>query len=71
LRAATALLRAIERSKDEIKSEKSNKKPSLFDADGEEETEAKETPIWLIFTAKNHILDSNRLKPGKMYGSSS
>jgi ribosome biogenesis protein UTP30 len=67
LRAATALLKAIEKSKDQISTEKSDKKPSLFDADGEGETDMKETPVWLVFTAKNHILDSNRLKPGKMY----
>jgi ribosome biogenesis protein UTP30 len=69
LRAATALLKAIERSKEEIKTGESSKKPSLFDADEEGKADDKETPIWLVFTAKNHILDSNRLKPGKMYDS--
>ncbi|KIW01698.1 uncharacterized protein PV09_06877 [Verruconis gallopava] len=66
LRAATALLKAIERSKEQIKTEKPGKKPDLFDADGEEGADAKDTPIWLVFTAKKHILDSNRLKPGKI-----
>jgi hypothetical protein len=60
------LLKAIERSKDEIKTDKSGKKPDLFDAGGEEAEDGKETPIWLVFTAKNHISDSQRLKPGKM-----
>lgn len=69
MRAANALLKAIERSKDEIKTEKSGKKPDLFNADGEGNADCKEAPIWLVFTAKNHILDSQRLKPGKMYDS--
>lgn len=63
LRAAKALLKAVEKLEDNVKSEKSGK-PGLFD---EEDSDDKETPIWLVFTAKNHILDSQRLKPGKMY----
>ena len=68
MRAANALVKLIQKSREEIKDEKkSEKKPGLFDGGEEDESEAKETPIWLVFTAKNHILDSNRLKPGKMY----
>jgi len=55
LRAATALAKAIERSKQKIE----GKKSSLLqgDADGDEE----ELPIWLVVTAKKHLNDSNKL----------
>jgi phosphoglycerate dehydrogenase-like enzyme len=57
------------KTKDEVKTDKSTKKPDLFNADGDNAEEVKETPIWLVFTAKSHIIDSQRLKPGKMYAS--
>ncbi|KAE9966076.1 hypothetical protein BLS_007228 [Venturia inaequalis] len=62
LRAATALLKAIEKSQKEI----DTKKPNLL-ADDEADVDSTELPIWLVMTAKKHIIDKARLKPGKIH----
>lgn len=61
-RASLALSKHFERLQGSEKSKK-RKKPSVLDPD-EAEDESETVPIWVIMTAKRHILDSNRLKPG-------
>lgn len=61
-RASLALSKHFERLQESEKS-KRRKKPSVLD-DDEAGDEEETVPIWVIMTAKKHILDSNRLKPG-------
>ncbi|OJD18435.1 hypothetical protein AJ78_01555 [Emergomyces pasteurianus Ep9510] len=67
-RASSALLRHI-KSEEEKKAEQSTKKDLLASNDDEDDTEelsADGTPVWLVLTTKKHIVDKNRLKPGKI-----
>ncbi|KAF2405052.1 ribosomal protein L1 [Trichodelitschia bisporula] len=59
LRAVQALKSHVERA-----SKTEEKKPSLLEED--EESTGKEVPIWLVMTAKKHISDTKKLKPGKI-----
>jgi len=61
-KASLALTKHFDRLQESEKSKK-RKKHDLLDA-GEDRDEGDGVPIWLIMTAKRHILDSNRLKPG-------
>lgn len=62
--ATKALLAYIKKSADEEVT-KTGKRNLLADEDAEDgaATGAAETPIWLTFSTKRHILDSNRLQP--------
>ncbi|KAI5464966.1 ribosomal protein L1p/L10e family-domain-containing protein [Mariannaea sp. PMI_226] len=60
LKASKALLAHIKTAAKQ-KSEESNKRSLLADED-----EDAETPIWLTLTTKRHIVDSAKLKPGKI-----
>ncbi|KKZ61331.1 hypothetical protein EMCG_04048 [[Emmonsia] crescens] len=67
-RASSALLRHI-KAEEEKKAEESTKKDLLANNDDEDDTEesgADGTPVWLVLTTKKHIVDKNRLKPGKI-----
>jgi hypothetical protein len=64
LKAATALVRHLEKQRDETKVDK----PSLLDDDDEENRHSKlDVPLWLLITAKEHIATSHSLQPGKVY----
>ncbi|KAI1914337.1 proteasome-interacting protein cic1 [Ophidiomyces ophidiicola] len=68
VRASTALLKHI---KSEVKNpaEDSTTRQLPFDddSDAEDGGEAGDTvPVWLILTTKKHVVDKNRLKPGKI-----
>ncbi|OJD27882.1 hypothetical protein ACJ73_00719 [Blastomyces percursus] len=67
-RASSALLRYI-KAEEEKKVLKSTKKDLLANNDDEDddvEDSADATPVWLVVTTKKHIVDKNRLKPGKI-----
>ncbi|PGH05791.1 ribosome biogenesis protein UTP30 [Blastomyces parvus] len=65
-RASSALLRHI-KAEEEKKAVESTKKDLLADNDDEDDTEDSDaTPVWLVVTTKKHIVDKNRLKPGKI-----
>ncbi|EAW11956.1 uncharacterized protein ACLA_007150 [Aspergillus clavatus NRRL 1] len=66
-RASTALLRHI-KSKQEEQEKTATKKTLIGDNDDEsdEETALKNEAIWLVLTTKKHVVDKNRLKPGKI-----
>lgn len=66
-RASSALLRHIN-SKQQEKEQTATKKTLIGDND---DSDAEDTPlhheaIWLVFTTKKHVVDKNRLKPGKV-----
>lgn len=66
-RASTALLRHIKSKSDE--QEKSATKKTLIgdnDEDDDEDTPLHNEEIWLVLTTKKHVVDKNRLKPGKI-----
>lgn len=66
-RASTALLRHIKSKSDE--QEKSATKKTLIgdnDEDDDEDTPLHNEAIWLVLTTKKHVVDKNRLKPGKI-----
>lgn len=66
-RASSALLRHIKSKSDE--QEKSATKKTLIgdnDEDDEEDTPLHNEAIWLVLTTKKHVVDKNRLKPGKI-----
>lgn len=66
-RASSALLRHIKSKSDE--QEKSTTKKTLIgdnDEDDEEDTPLHNEAIWLVLTTKKHVVDKNRLKPGKI-----
>ncbi|KAI5306936.1 hypothetical protein KEM56_006327 [Ascosphaera pollenicola] len=66
VRASSALLKHI-KTDDKQKAAQSGKKSLLAEGDSESEDELEsETPVWLIMTTKQHIVDKNRLKPGKI-----
>lgn len=60
-RASLALSKHFERLQE---SENSKKRKSNLLDDDEAGEEGESVPIWVIMTAKKHIHDSNRLKPG-------
>ncbi|TPR07843.1 Beta-glucosidase (SUN family) protein [Aspergillus niger] len=67
-RASTALLKHIKTKQDE--KEKTATKKTLIgdndDSDAEEGSPLHNEAIWLVLTTKKHIVDKNRLKPGKI-----
>jgi ribosome biogenesis protein UTP30 len=70
LRASTALLRHI-KSQQQEKEETSTKKSLIGDDDGDDDSDAEGSSttnelVWLIMTTKKHVVDKNRLKPGKI-----
>ncbi|KKY27679.1 putative electron transfer flavoprotein alpha-subunit [Phaeomoniella chlamydospora] len=67
LRASSALLQHLKKEAKRLE-EASEKKNLLAgnDDDSDEESPADETPIWLQLTTKQHMVDKNRLKPGKI-----
>lgn len=69
LRASTALLRHI-KSEEKKKAEESGTKQLPLDdnsdSEDEEQLTGNDVPVWLILTTKKHIVDKNRLKPGKI-----
>ncbi|KAJ6072423.1 hypothetical protein N7467_010508 [Penicillium canescens] len=65
LKASSALLKHIKSSQDE--KEKSAIKKTLIGDDSDDEDSAiKNEAIWLVLTTKQHVVDKNRLKPGKI-----
>ncbi|ETS82505.1 hypothetical protein PFICI_04381 [Pestalotiopsis fici W106-1] len=64
LKASKALLAHMKKASKE-KAEKADKK-NLLAADSDDETSLNEQPVWLTLTTKRHIVDSSRLKPGKI-----
>ncbi|CRG89067.1 Putative ribosome biogenesis protein C8F11,04 [Talaromyces islandicus] len=67
-RASTALLKFI-KSQQKEKEETSTKKTLIGDNDDASDNEdvpAVNEPVWLVMTTKKHVVDKNRLKPGKI-----
>ncbi|KAH1978624.1 hypothetical protein KXW88_007687 [Aspergillus fumigatus] len=65
-RASSALLKHI-KSKQEEQEKRATKKTLIGDdEDSEEDTPLKNEAIWLVLTTKKHVVDKNRLKPGKI-----
>ncbi|KAL4865628.1 hypothetical protein BDV12DRAFT_188015 [Aspergillus spectabilis] len=67
-RASSALLRNI-KSKESEREATATKKTLIGDND--EDSDAEDTPlhneaVWLVLTTKKHVVDKNRLKPGKI-----
>ncbi|RAL12811.1 uncharacterized protein BO97DRAFT_434342 [Aspergillus homomorphus CBS 101889] len=55
----------------QVEKEKSATKKTLIgdndeDSDGEEDTPLNNEAVWLVLTTKKHVVDKNRLKPGKI-----
>lgn len=68
LKASTALLQHVRQEANRLK-ELSAKKSLLENEDGasdSEEQTADDSPIWLNITTKKHVVDKNRLKPGRI-----
>lgn len=67
-RASTALLKFIKSQQKE--SEETSTKKTLIgdndDASDDEDVPAVNEPVWLVMTTKKHVVDKNRLKPGKI-----
>ncbi|KAK2734971.1 hypothetical protein FQN57_001406 [Myotisia sp. PD_48] len=75
LRASSALLNHIKSEEKRKSGESNTKKLPLGDDDDEDEEDKEDEDedqpsddslIWLILTTKKHIVDKNRLKPGKI-----
>lgn len=64
LKASKALLAHMKKASKE-KAANADKK-NLLAADSDDETALNEQPVWLTLTTKRHIVDSSRLKPGKI-----
>ncbi|KAJ6004737.1 hypothetical protein N7540_012536 [Penicillium herquei] len=65
-KASSALLRHI-KSNQEEKEKSATKKTLIGDNDSDdEETPVNNEAVWLIMTTKKHVVDKNRLKPGKI-----
>ncbi|OJJ47022.1 hypothetical protein ASPZODRAFT_25104 [Penicilliopsis zonata CBS 506.65] len=67
-RASTALLRHI-KTKQQEQEESATKKTLIGDNDDESDAEdvpLHNDPVWLVLTTKKHVVDKNRLKPGKI-----
>ncbi|PYH92210.1 ribosomal protein L1 [Aspergillus ellipticus CBS 707.79] len=67
-RASSALLKHIKAKQEE--KEKSATKKTLI-GDNDDESDAEDSPlhneaVWLVLTTKKHVVDKNRLKPGKI-----
>ncbi|KAJ5585804.1 hypothetical protein N7450_005591 [Penicillium hetheringtonii] len=65
--ASSALLRHIKSNQEE--KEKSATKKTLIgdnDSDDDESSPIHNEAVWLILTTKKHVVDKNRLKPGKI-----
>jgi ribosome biogenesis protein UTP30 len=68
LRASTALLQHM-KAQQQQKQEASTKKTLIGDNDDASDAEDAPTsiePVWLVLTTKKHVVDKNRLKPGKI-----
>ncbi|KAJ5698386.1 hypothetical protein N7462_000391 [Penicillium macrosclerotiorum] len=66
VKASSALLRHIKSSQDE-KEKSATKKTLIGDNDSDdEETAVNNEAVWLLLTTKQHVVDKNRLKPGKI-----
>lgn len=68
VKASTALLRHI-KSNQEAKEKSATKKTLIGDNDEDSEDESaplNNEAVWLILTTKKHVVDKNRLKPGKI-----
>ncbi|KAJ9292850.1 hypothetical protein DTO271G3_8425 [Paecilomyces variotii] len=67
LRASTALLRHL-KTQQKQKEETSTKKTLIGDNDdaSDEEAPINNEPVWMVLTTKKHVVDKNRLKPGKI-----
>ncbi|KAJ5721985.1 hypothetical protein N7488_000020 [Penicillium malachiteum] len=65
-KASSALLRHI-KSNQEEREKSATKKTLIGDNDSDdEETPVNNEAVWLIMTTKKHVVDKNRLKPGKI-----
>ncbi|KAH8705890.1 ribosomal protein L1p/L10e family-domain-containing protein [Talaromyces proteolyticus] len=67
-RASTALLKYMKSQQKELE-ETSTKKTLIGDNDDssdEEDVPSVNEPVWLVMTTKKHVVDKNRLKPGKI-----
>ncbi|KAI9045458.1 uncharacterized protein KD926_008885 [Aspergillus affinis] len=67
-RASSALLKHIKSTQEE-KEKSATKKTLIGDNDGdsdEEDSPMHNEAIWLVLTTKKHVVDKNRLKPGKI-----
>ncbi|OQE23070.1 hypothetical protein PENSTE_c009G10423 [Penicillium steckii] len=67
VKASSALLRHIKSNQEE--KEKSATKKTLIgdnDSDDDESTPIHNEAVWMILTTKKHVVDKNRLKPGKI-----
>ncbi|KAJ5760040.1 hypothetical protein N7520_007196 [Penicillium odoratum] len=65
-KASSVLLRHI-KSKQEEKEKSATKKTLIGDNDSDDdETPLNNEAVWLILTTKKHVVDKNRLKPGKI-----
>ncbi|RAH77400.1 ribosomal protein L1 [Aspergillus japonicus CBS 114.51] len=67
-RASAALLRHIKTT--QLEREKNATKKTLI-GDNDEESDGEQAPlnneaVWLVLTTKKHVVDKNRLKPGKI-----
>ncbi|KAL1869250.1 proteasome-interacting protein cic1 [Paecilomyces lecythidis] len=67
LRASTALLRHV-KTQQKQREESSAKKTLIGDNDdaSDEEVPVNNEPVWMVLTTKKHVVDKNRLKPGKI-----
>ncbi|WPG97870.1 ribosomal protein L1 [Acrodontium crateriforme] len=63
LRATTALLKKLQ-SEEVSKKDTAEKSDLLADADEDEVADS--IPVWLVLSTKKHIIDKQRLKPGKI-----
>lgn len=65
-RASSALLRHIN-SKQQEQENTATKKTLIGDNDdSDEDAPIRNEAVWLVFTTKKHVVDKNRLKPGKI-----
>ncbi|KAJ5176547.1 uncharacterized protein N7482_002424 [Penicillium canariense] len=66
VKASSALLRHI-KSNQEEKEKSATKKTLIGDNDSDDEdTPVNNEAVWLLLTTKKHVVDKNRLKPGKI-----
>ncbi|KAJ5317379.1 hypothetical protein PENANT_c034G06183 [Penicillium antarcticum] len=65
LKASSALLKHIKSSKEE-KEKSATKKTLIGDDSDDEDTAINHEAVWLVLTTKQHVVDKNRLKPGKI-----
>ncbi|KAJ5794573.1 hypothetical protein N7457_001172 [Penicillium paradoxum] len=66
LKASSALLKHIKSTQEE-QAKTATKKTLIGDDDSDDEDSAtKSEAVWLVLTTKQHVVDKNRLKPGKI-----